>query len=167
MLWRIDDRLGAHLNLITFDSNRIRIDFQSRIVRPGSIAQAEPPRVPRTRDGPVFDVTFGQRRALMWTRIVDGSELSIRQMKHRNHAFPEDKGFPSAGGQFTCGGYGFKIHRYKTIPAIQAVIQQAIAPPSMARKPSFAKSPRRSGAMPPIPPNWMPIDEKFEKPHKA
>jgi hypothetical protein len=89
----------------------------------------------------------------MGAGIVDRAKLAIRQMKHGNQSFANDKRLAGPRWQFTFGGYRLKIHRYKTIPAIQAVMQQAIAPPSMARKPNFAKSPRRSGAIPPIPPS--------------
>lgn len=52
-------------------------------------------------------------------------------------------------------------------PASEAVIQVATVPPSMARMPSFERSCRRSGAIPPIPPIWIAIEEKFAKPVSA
>src|SRR5688572_5840812 len=45
---------------------------------------------------------------------------------------------------------------YSMIFATQALINATSVPPSIARKPSRARSPRRSGAMPPTPPSWMP-----------
>src|SRR5689334_20698808 len=50
---------------------------------------------------------------------------------------------------------------------IDADIRFAMVPASMARKPSFANSERLLGASAPMPPIWMPIDEKFAKPQRA
>ena len=52
-------------------------------------------------------------------------------------------------------------------PAIDAVSQEANAPPIIAFITKFERSLRRSGAIDPIPPNCMPIDPKFANPHKA
>ena len=52
-------------------------------------------------------------------------------------------------------------------PAIVAVINVATDPPSTARNPSRAMSPRLPGASPPIPPIWIAIDEKFANPQSA
>ena len=49
------------------------------------------------------------------------------------------------------------------MPAMQAVIIMARVPPIIARKPRRARSARRSGAMPPMPPIWMPMLPKFAK----
>ena len=56
---------------------------------------------------------------------------------------------------------------YTRIPATQAVMKQARVPPIMALRPSLAKSDRRSGAIPPIPPIWIPIELKLAKPEIA
>ncbi len=40
-------------------------------------------------------------------------------------------------------------------------------PPSMARSPSRDRSPRLSGAMPPMPPIWIAIDGKLANPSSA
>ena len=53
------------------------------------------------------------------------------------------------------------------IPAMQAVMKAAKVPPNIARSPRRAKSARLSGAMPPIPPNWIPMELKFAKPESA
>ena len=53
------------------------------------------------------------------------------------------------------------------IPAIVAVIQDARAPPNIARTPTLARSLRRSGTSELMPPIWMPIDEKLAKPQSA
>ena len=50
---------------------------------------------------------------------------------------------------------------------MEAVNQEAIAPPSIALKTILDKSFFRSGAIEPIPPNWIPIEPKFANPHKA
>jgi hypothetical protein len=49
------------------------------------------------------------------------------------------------------GGKFYRSH-YKSMPAIDADIIFAIVPASMARIPSFARSPRRFGARAPMPP---------------
>ena len=53
------------------------------------------------------------------------------------------------------------------MPAIVAVNHDAKAPPNIAFVTSFARSLLRLGAIPPIPPNCMPIEPKFAKPHNA
>ena len=57
--------------------------------------------------------------------------------------------------------------RYISTPAIAAVMKAAIEPPIIARRPNRARSCRRRGAIPPIPPIWMAIDEKLAKPDRA
>ena len=56
---------------------------------------------------------------------------------------------------------------YKSKPAIVAVNQDAKAPPIIAFVTSRARSPLRLGAIAPIPPNCIPIEPKFAKPHRA
>ena len=53
------------------------------------------------------------------------------------------------------------------MPAIAAFKSVATKPTNRALAPSFAKSPLRSGAIAPMPPNWIPIEEKLAKPVKA
>ena len=48
-----------------------------------------------------------------------------------------------------------------------AVMKVAMEPPSTARKPNRAKSARRYGARPPMPPIWIAIELKLAKPHNA
>ena len=52
-------------------------------------------------------------------------------------------------------------------PAMVAVIIVASVPPRTALRPSRARSGRRSGASPPMPPIWMAMEEKLAKPHSA
>ena len=52
-------------------------------------------------------------------------------------------------------------------PAIVAVMNVASDPPSTARMPKRARSARRFGASPPMPPIWIAIDEKFANPQSA
>ena len=59
-----------HLNLVTNDSNFVRVRFQRWIVTPCAVADLETPRVPWTDDGAVFNVSVGQRRTHMWAEIV-------------------------------------------------------------------------------------------------
>ena len=53
------------------------------------------------------------------------------------------------------------------IPAMQAVMNVAREPDRMQRMPKLATSARRSGAMPPIPPNKIAREPKVAKPHHA
>ena len=55
----------------------------------------------------------------------------------------------------------------RMMPAIVPVMNAAREPPIMARRPIRARSARREGAMPPMPPIWIPIEAKFAKPHSA
>ena len=52
-------------------------------------------------------------------------------------------------------------------PAMVAVMNEASDPPSSARNPRRAMSPFRVGASPPIPPIWIPMEEKFANPQSA
>jgi hypothetical protein len=52
-------------------------------------------------------------------------------------------------------------------PATEAVMQVAIAPPSIALTPSWESRVRRFGAMEPRPPIWMATEPKFAKPQSA
>ena len=61
----------------------------------------------------------------------------------------------------------WQLHAYSSIPAIVAVRKLANVPASIARRPSRARSWRRSGASAPMPPIWMPIELKLAKPHSA
>jgi hypothetical protein len=53
------------------------------------------------------------------------------------------------------------------IPATVAVMKAAMEPPIMALSPSLARSCFRFGAIPPIPPIWMAMEEKLAKPERA
>ncbi len=50
------------------------------------------------------------------------------------------------------------------MPAIDAVMNVAIVPPNNDRRPRRARSPRLSGAIPPMPPIIMPIEPRFANP---
>ena len=52
-------------------------------------------------------------------------------------------------------------------PAMAAVMKAAIDPPTMALSPRRERSFRRFGAIPPIPPICMAMEEKFAKPESA
>ena len=47
---------------------------------------------------------------------------------------------------------------------MQALTSVAAKPASSARPPSAAMSPRRPGAIPPMPPIWMPMEAMLAKP---
>ena len=76
---------------------------------------------------------------------------------------PRDR---TRGGGDSRGG-GVAASRHTSIPAIAAEVNAARLPAIMARSPSRAMSPRRSGARPPIPPIWIAIEEKLAKPSSA
>ncbi len=52
-------------------------------------------------------------------------------------------------------------------PATQAVMKQAMEPPTRALKATLATSCLREGARVPRVAIWMPIEDGFEKPHSA
>ena len=52
-------------------------------------------------------------------------------------------------------------------PATQAFRKLVKHPATKARTTIWARSVLRSGAIAPKPPNWMPIEEGFAKPHNA
>lgn len=52
-------------------------------------------------------------------------------------------------------------------PAMAAQTKVAMLPPSMALRPRRARSPRRSGARPAMPPIWMAMELKLAKPQRA
>lgn len=52
-------------------------------------------------------------------------------------------------------------------PAMAAQTKVAMLPPTMALRPRRARSPRRSGARPAMPPIWMAMELKLAKPHRA
>ncbi len=56
---------------------------------------------------------------------------------------------------------------HSRIPAMAADRKLASVPASMARKPSRARSALRLGASAPMPPIWMPTEEKLAKPASA
>ena len=52
-------------------------------------------------------------------------------------------------------------------PIIDPVSMVASVPPMSERRPRRARSPRRSGAIPPIPPIIIAMEPKLAKPHRA
>ncbi len=58
------------------------------------------------------------------------------------------------------------LYFQKIAPAMVPVIMVAREAAIIARNPSFARSPCRVGAIPPIPLIWIAIELKFAKPHK-
>src|SRR5262249_37196957 len=63
--------------------------------------------------------------------------------------------------------HGFDLRSHNSTPAMEALIRVTRKPANSARGPNWAISPRRVGAMPPMPPIWMPIDATFAKPVRA
>lgn len=51
---------GAHLDVVSHDTDFEDIDFDAGVVFPGTVLDAEPPGMPRAGDGIVVNVTFGQ-----------------------------------------------------------------------------------------------------------
>ena len=56
---------------------------------------------------------------------------------------------------------------YKSIPAREAEIYEAIVPHSIALNPSLARSALRFGTSTPIPPSWIAIELKLANPQSA
>ena len=73
---------------------------------------------------------------------------------------------PAAQGRLAAGVDDRPVV-HRNIPAMVAVIQEAMAPPSMARSASRLRSRRRPSARELMPPIWMPTDAKLAKPHRA
>jgi hypothetical protein len=58
-------------HVIAFDFDIETVDLGSWIVFPRSVLDAEPPGVPGTGDGILFEVSLGQRRSHVGTEIID------------------------------------------------------------------------------------------------
>ena len=72
---------------------------------------------------------------------------------------------PTLAASATAHGHGLDYSI--RIPAIDALIKVARNPPNSARMPKLARSDLRFGAMAPMPPSWIPIDEILAKPVSA
>lgn len=66
-----------------------------------------------------------------------------------------------------CGCLNIGRCAHRIIPATVAVMKAAMVPPIMALSPKRDRSWRRDGAIPPMPPSWMAMDEKLAKPQSA
>ena len=108
----------------------------------------------------------------------DGGELHARRLVHdvgqggepgSDHdddlGIFRDAGSERPGGPVDLDRRGGAV--YISIPAMAAVMNAASVPPIMARSPMRARSSLRSGAIPPIPPSWIAIDEKLANPDSA
>src|SRR5215204_592835 len=106
-------------------------------------------------------------------------QLAVR---HRDRVLQRAREIPKAGaeddrevrddGDASPDGVGrlldvVVVGRHSRNPAIVAVMKLASVPANIARKPSLARSCRRVGASPPMPPICMPIELKFAKPQSA
>src|SRR5262249_26565662 len=71
-------RGGRHLDLdlIADDADGITADFDARVVRPGAVRDAEPPRVPGTGDDAILHVAATERGPHVRAHVIDGVELS-------------------------------------------------------------------------------------------
>src|SRR5262249_58209408 len=73
-------RLGQlYLHLVALDAHGVAADLDPRVVRPGPVAQPEPPGVPRAGDDTVLDVAPGQRGPHVRANVVDGVDLVAHQ----------------------------------------------------------------------------------------
>src|SRR5262249_29166737 len=66
-------RRGRHpdLDLALLDADLVTADLDARRVRPGPVAEAKAPGVPRAGDGAVLHVAAAQRRAHVRANVVD------------------------------------------------------------------------------------------------
>src|SRR5690606_3141958 len=98
-----------------------------------------------------------------WILDVRG-RLTLSAAQDEQHSGAPRDALPQVGDG---GGEVEGSRAHRIIPAMVAVRNAASAPPIIARRPSRARSLRRDGAMPPMPPIWMAIEAKFAKPHSA
>ena len=74
---------------------------------------------------------------------------------------------PAEASRLELVGQALVQRAHRNMPATVAVIQEAKAPPSIARTAKPAIVERRSGARGVMPPIWIPTEAKLAKPHSA
>src|SRR5262249_44361894 len=116
--------------------------------------------------GGVFDVAAGDHLAV--GRLQGGADQEVRErgvgvQPGRTGSVEQCGGGDGAG----CGHGGLPPGQLSRMPAIAAFTNVAGKPTNSARPPSRARSWRRSGAIAPMPPSWMPTEAKLAKPVRA
>lgn len=103
----------TYLNLVPFDANFERLDFEftCRVVEPTAVFDAEPPGVPRAGDAISFEITLGERRALVGATIVD-RRVFAADIKHGDNDAVHFIGTAFPFGNVAGPGDGLKLgHR--------------------------------------------------------
>ncbi len=114
--------------------------------------------------------TFAPSPILLLLRNTDSPP---NKFTPRTTTFAEDcpchTGMPDGSAPHCKAASGTRVFNEGQIsmPAIQAVMNAAKAPPTSERRPYLAKSLRRSGARLPMPPIITAIEPKLAKPHNA
>ena len=123
------------------------------------VVRGDHPRPTCAACGFVFFANPGVGAAVV-IRNAAGQVLLVKRSEHQ---------FGAGLWCFPCGfvEWGEEGRGHSSIPASDALMNAARLPATIARRPKRAISPRRSGARPPMPPIWMPMDEKFAKPRRA
>jgi hypothetical protein len=76
----------VNLHFVAHHAYGKRVDFDARVIAPRAILHSKSPSVPRASDDALFDTAFGQRRAHVRAKVIDGEKL-IALAKDRHHAF--------------------------------------------------------------------------------
>lgn len=82
----------ADKHFVVLDFYLEAVDFDSRIIFPSAIVDAESPSVPGAGDGVVFDVAFGQGRTHVGAQVVNRVPL-VFFFEYGHHAAVHDDGF--------------------------------------------------------------------------
>lgn len=100
----------ADLDLIPRDAHfkRFLSDFGAWVIHPGSVTDVEFPGVPRTINGPRFNISIHQRGSHVWTDIVNRGVFAIQE-KHPNHAVLNVVGSAFSGGDVPHFGHNMKL----------------------------------------------------------
>lgn len=75
--------IDLNLDLIANDANRIRADFDARIIGPSAITEPKAPRMPGTGHNTSFDRAAAERGAHVGTGIIDG-KIAIALVEDRH-----------------------------------------------------------------------------------
>ncbi len=89
-------RRTADANLVALDGDVERVDAGVVAERHPAVRQLERPGVPRAGDGHPVDPAFGERPALVRTRVVEGIERPV-DVEERDLALADGDGFPGPG----------------------------------------------------------------------
>ena len=91
----------------------------------------------------------------------------VQALRRRSDAWRRCPGGCFTGGRLRSDEPSSARSDQMSRPAMAAQTKVAMLPPTMALRPRRARSPRRSGARPAMPPIWMAMELKLAKPHRA